>query len=98
MSLATLLDIIWAEMWDDCSPMGDVHQYREIITQLYIEGKDPSTISYRGADGKVKKLTLTSSAGGEPPQSARDEAKAMMARARELAEAKALASQPSGNG
>lgn len=31
---------MWVEIWDDCGPMGDHHQYRRVVTELFIEGKD----------------------------------------------------------
>lgn len=95
MSLSTLLDIIWAEIYDDCPPLGDIHQYREVIQQLYIEGKDPHSITYTDAKGKTKRLATTPGHKGAPTKSAREQVDAMWEQARKLAEAKQLASPPS---
>lgn len=55
MSLETFCDIVWAEIWDDCSPMGDQGQYRSIVSQMFLEGKDPHDIWFETTDGKGKK-------------------------------------------
>ena len=55
MPLETFCDIVWAEIWDDCSAMGDQSQYRSIVTQMFIEGKDPHDIWYETTDAKGKK-------------------------------------------
>jgi len=97
LSLCTLLDIIWAEIYDDCSPMGDVHQYREVVSALYIEGRDPHDITYKDAKGKTRRLADAPASSGVrkgPSQSAHEAMRAMQERARELAEARKLASPP----
>lgn len=56
MSLSTFCDLVWLEIWDDCSPMGDQHEYREIVHKLFIEGIPPWEIFYDGYDAKGKKV------------------------------------------
>lgn len=55
MSLATFCDIVMAEIWDDCGAMADQVQYHSIVTQMFVEGKDPSDIWYETTDAKGKK-------------------------------------------
>lgn len=57
MTLATLCDIIWAEIWDDCPPLGNHAQYREIMHRYFIVGEDPSKITWKDADGKTHRLS-----------------------------------------
>ena len=59
MSLSTFLDLVWVEIYDDCSPMGDRHQYREIVTKLFMLGEDPHNIWVTQPDGKKKRLSDT---------------------------------------
>lgn len=56
MTLATLCDLVWVEIWDDCSPMADRATYREIMVRVFIKGENPSSITYKAADGKMKRL------------------------------------------
>lgn len=53
------LDKVWVEIYDDVSPMGDKNQYRDIVTALFIEGKDPHDIWITQPDGKKKRLSDT---------------------------------------
>lgn len=55
MNLETFCDIVWSEIWDDCSPMADLTQYRQIVTQIFLEGKDPHDVWYESTDGRGKK-------------------------------------------
>lgn len=57
MSLQTFCDIVWAEVWDDCPPMGDQTQYRDIMYRLFIKGDPPHTITYKDAKGKLRRLS-----------------------------------------
>lgn len=59
MTLQTFCDLVWLELWNDCPPMGDHAQYREIITKLFIEGKPAWEITYDGVDAKGKKVRKT---------------------------------------
>lgn len=59
MSLSTFLDLVWVEIYDDCSPMGDRQQYRDVVTKLFLQGVDPHDIWITGSDGKKKRLTDT---------------------------------------
>ncbi len=56
MSLQTFCDIVWAEIWDDCPPMGDQSKYRDIMFRLIIKGESPHTITYKDAKGKIRRL------------------------------------------
>jgi hypothetical protein len=56
MTLQTFCDLVWLEVWNDCPPMGDHAQYREIVTKLFIEGKPAWEITYDGHDDKGKKV------------------------------------------
>lgn len=96
LPLSTLLDMIWAEIYDDCSPMGDQHQYREIVTALYIEGKDPHEVTYQDSKGRTRRLADAPARPGSrtPRPSAIEEMRAMQERARQLADEHALASPP----
>ena len=69
MSLADFCDLVWLEIWNDCSPMGDLSEYRRIVTELFIDGKDPHDITYEVTDydgkGKpVKKMKRLSDTRG----------------------------------
>jgi hypothetical protein len=55
MNLETFCDLVWSEIWDDCAPMGDQAQYREIVKQLFLDGKDPYEIWFETTDAKGKK-------------------------------------------
>ena len=57
MSLSTLLDIVWTELWDDISPMGDRSRYHKILIELFVEGKDPYDITWKDHDGKLQRLS-----------------------------------------
>lgn len=57
MTLQTFCDLVWLEIWDDCPPMGDQSQYRDIVTKLFIECKNAWEITYQGYDDKGKKVT-----------------------------------------
>lgn len=59
MSLSTFLDLVWVEIYDDCSPMGDRQQYREIVTKLFMQGEDPHNIWVTQPDGSKKRLSDT---------------------------------------
>lgn len=56
MTLGELCDLIWVEIWDNCSAMADLNTYHDIVTRLFIKGERPSSITYKGADGKVHRL------------------------------------------
>ena len=56
MTLGTLCDLIWVEIWDDCSPMANQAVYRDIMMRLFIKGEKPHTITYKDASGKTKRL------------------------------------------
>lgn len=56
MTLSTFLDICWQEIYDDSAPMGDRHQYRDIVKKLYLEGLDPYFIWYEDGQGKRHRL------------------------------------------
>ena len=99
MSLATFLDLIWTEIWDDANPMGDRSQYRRIMKELFLEGKDPHEIWYDTTDAKGKKIKKRLSEGptGEPgviPKSAMDQAREMRQAAIEAARKAKEARQP----
>lgn len=83
VTFADFLDLVWVEIWDDCSPMGDVSQYREIVTKLFIEGMEPWRITYTTTDKKGKKVTKRL---GDRPEGGRSFApsKSMMEQARAL--------------
>lgn len=57
MSLSTFCDIVWAEIWDDCPPMGDQARYRDIMTRLFIDGDEPHDITWVDEKGKTHRLT-----------------------------------------
>lgn len=77
MSFSTFLDIAWAELWDDVSPMADRGRWHKIIQELFVEGKDPYDITWKDHDGKLQRLSnqrgLTQDA--KPTKSAMDQAK-----------------------
>ncbi len=91
VTLATLCDLIWVEIWDDCSPMANQSTYREIMTRLFLKGEHPSTITYKGADGKNHRLA---------PPGTRQASKVQLADARklwdEIRNAKKLAKEAEG--
>jgi hypothetical protein len=96
MSLCTLLDLVWAEIYDDVGPMGDQTQYREIVTKIYIDGQDPRTITYKDAHGKTKRLSMSGGRGGSVSSGQLDQIRMLQEHARRLAEAQKLASPPDG--
>ena len=76
MTLSTLCDLIWVEIWDDCSPMANQATYRDIMVRLFLKGESPSSITYKGSDGKTHRLAQP----GQAMTPARDK----MAAAKEL--------------
>lgn len=56
MTLATLCDFIWVEIWDDVSPLADVGQWRDVAVRVFLHGEDPSTITWTDSDGKTHRL------------------------------------------
>lgn len=88
LPLFRFCDLVWAEIWDDCPPMGDHAQYHEIVTKLFIKCEDPAAITYKDHEGKVKRLGEGGSVSGAS-QSLKDEVDAMYEQARLLREAKA---------
>lgn len=80
MSLSTFLDIVWAELWDDVSPMADRGRYHKIIVELFVEGKDPYDITWYDHDGKLQRLSNQPAAtrDAKPDQSAVDTAREWM--------------------
>lgn len=56
LSFELFLSVIWAEIYDDCPPMGDHAEYRRIVTELFIEGKPAHKITYKDAKGKTQRL------------------------------------------
>lgn len=56
MTLSTLCDLIWVEIWDDCSPMANQATYRDIMVRLFLKGENPASITYKGSDGKTHRL------------------------------------------
>lgn len=86
MSLSTFLDLVWTEIWDDCSPMGDRSQHRRVMKELFIEGKNPHDVWYETYDDKGKKVRkrlddVPAEVGGVIPQTALEQARAMRDRA-----------------
>lgn len=71
MSLAVFCDITWVEIWDDFGPMSDHITYRRIVTELFVEGKEPYEITYEVTvhdkkgkpHQKLKRLSDSPSAG-----------------------------------
>lgn len=63
MTLAELCDVVWVEIWDNCSAMADLNTYHDIVTRLFIKGERPSSITYKGADGKQHRLAEPGSDG-----------------------------------
>lgn len=61
MSLAAFCDVVWVEIWDDFGPMSDHITYRRIVTELFIDGKEPYEITYETTvydkKGKSKQVT-----------------------------------------
>lgn len=79
MTLSTFCDVVWAEIWDDCSPLGDQGKYREIVYRLFIKGDPPHEITYKDADGKTKSLASRKPGEGPAPTE-------MLSQARDLLE------------
>lgn len=96
-------DLVWTEIWDDCPPMGDQHQYRDIMEKLFLRGMEPWQITYETTDKKGKKVTRrlgTAPAKGiglNPPKNAVAQMQEWAERAKKLREAKEqLGSPPDG--
>lgn len=81
---------------DDCPPMGDHAQYREIMTKLFIDGDDPADVWWTDSDGKSHRLTepQRSKVRGRPDKDQMDAARALHAQiqAAKQATARGLAS------
>lgn len=91
---------MWAEIWDDCPPLGDHAQYRSFVTQMFVEAKPYEAISYTDSEGKVHKLGGGSTGGSlkNAPASLRDQVAELKRKAEELRARKAerVASAPDG--
>lgn len=89
MPLETFCDIVWAEIWDDGPPMGDQAQYRSIVTQMFVECKDPSDIWYETTDAKGKKKRQRLAEPGKDASGRRDLSalRALMEQAKAAAQA-----------
>lgn len=70
MSLSTFCDLVWAEIWDDCPPMGDQNLYRELMIRLIINGEDPEKITWVDSDGKTQRLSSGPARKGGRPAAA----------------------------
>lgn len=88
MSLSTFCDLVWTEIWDDCPAMGDQQQYRRIMRELFLDGKDPSEIYVVDAKGKKRPLGTAQEPGSIPTPT---DAAAQLAKMREEALAAAAA-------
>lgn len=84
MTLERFCDLVWLEIWDDCPPLGDQGQYRRIMSEYFIECKDPWNIIYETHDDKGKKvkkrLAPIPTQGAKPGMSAIDQARALAER------------------
>jgi hypothetical protein len=98
MSLSTFCDLAWLELWDDCPALGDLSQYREVIEQIFLQGKPPTEVMWTDHDGKQRPLgeAPKSDQLGSIPQTAIDEARALHQRMREMREAARVASSSDG--
>ena len=95
LSFSTFLDIAWATLWDDVSPMADRARWHQIRQELFVEGKDPYDITWKDHDGKLQRLADTRqvTSDGKPAKSAMDQAREWQEKLR----AKADALVPSGD-
>lgn len=77
MSFSTFLDIAWAELWDDVSPMADRSRWHMIVKELFVDGKDPYDITWRDHDNKLQRLAPSRSVApdGQPAKPALDMAR-----------------------
>lgn len=91
MGLSTFLDIVWAEIWDDCPPLGDQAQYREIMVRLFIDGDAPHEITYTTSDGKTHRLSEPPRRRGVRGKPSKDQMDAARALHEQLKAAKAAA-------
>lgn len=76
--------MVWVEIYDDAPAMGDRYQYRQVMKELFIEGKDASEIYYTDSDGKRQPLSERPSDSNVVPQSAIEKMRAMRAEAEAL--------------
>lgn len=84
MTFETFLDVVWAEIYDDCPPMGDHAEYRRIVTELFVEGKQPNQITYKDAKGKTQRLANAQTEIGKAiPKNALSEARKIAEQLRE---------------
>ena len=89
MSLSTFCDLVWTEIWDDCPAMGDQGQYRRVMRELFLEGKDPSNIYITDSKGRKKPLGDPAEPGSvATPADAADQLAKMRQAALEAAEAR----------
>lgn len=85
MSLSMFLDKVWVEIYDDCSPMGNRPEYREIVTKLFLKGEDPHNIWI--GEGKNRKR-LGSTPRSKTSKADLAELRALQQQAIELAKAR----------
>lgn len=64
MTLETFCDLVWAEIWDDCPPLGDQARYRDIMVRLFIDGDEPDQITWVDDKGKTHRLSDTKAPSG----------------------------------
>lgn len=97
MPLSDFCDLVWAEIWDDCAPMGDHGVYHMIVTRLIWKGEPAHTITWRDSNGKTHRLAehtpdITSPVQGDKLA----EARRLMEQVKQAREAARVASAPDG--
>lgn len=100
MTLETFCDLVWAEIWDDCPPLGDQARYRDIMTRLFIDGDDPEQITWVDDDGKTHRLSdgPRRPKGAKPSKQEMDQLAALQERIRQLKSKGEVASSGDGSG
>jgi hypothetical protein len=56
LSLSAFCDLVWLELWDDCSPMGDQAKYREALYTIFVEGREVGTVEFTDAKGNTRTI------------------------------------------
>lgn len=96
LTLSDFCDLVWAEVLDDCPPMGDHAQYRDIVHKMFIEGLEPHDIWWTDHDGKSHRLTEPARKKGVSGRPSKEQFAAAAALQEQLRAAREAAKQAGG--
>lgn len=98
MTLETFCDLVWTEIYDDCPALGDRVRYRDIMERVFIDGDDPSQITWVDDDGKTHRLSdgPKRPKGAKPSKAEFGQLAALQERIRQVKAERAVASPGDG--